>query len=99
MWRKDTEKMLIFRKKIDLFNPNDQRLGMKSYAIKLPRQLNFPVTNTEDKLYSSWQIYRYLQLKQEDGAHLALANEEVLIFEFDDIYFSAFDFVNMIFQE
>ena len=96
MWRKDTEKMLIFpQKDRSIQTQIDQRLGMKSYAIEaLPRQLNFPVMNTEDKgLYTvPWQIYRYLQLKQEDGAHLALANEEVLIFEFDDIYFSAFDF-------
>ena len=49
---------------------------MKSYAIEsLPRQLNFPVMNTEDKgLYSvPWQIYRYLQLKQEDGVQLSIS--------------------------
>ena len=96
IWRKDAEKMLIFpQKDRSIQTQIDQRLGMKSYAIEsLPRQLNFPLMNTEDKgLYAvPWQIYRYLQLKQEDGVQLALADEEVLMFEFDSIYFSAFDF-------
>ena len=96
VWRRGTTKMLIFpQKDRSIQSQIDQRLGMKSYSIEaLPRKLDFPSMITEDKsLYSvPWQIYRYLQFKQENGVKLALANEEVLIFELDDIYFSAFDF-------
>ncbi len=95
-WKKNASKMLIFpQKDRSIQTQIDQRLGMKSYAIEaLPRELEFPAMSIEEKsLYSvPWQIYRYLQLRQEDGIKLGLADEEVLLFQLNNIYFSAFDF-------
>ena len=96
VWKNDAKKMLIFpQKERSIQTQIDQKLGIKSYAVEaLPRELEFPVMNTEDRgLYSvPWQIYRYLQLRQEEGVQLAIAGEEVLFFENKGVYFSAFDF-------
>ena len=96
VWKKEADKMLIFPQRDRAIQTQiDHKLGMKSYAIEaLPRELSFSVMNTEDKsLYTvPWQVYRYMQLRQEDGEKIALSDDEVLLFEKDNIYFSAFDF-------
>ncbi len=96
VWKNEAKKMLVFpQKERSIQTQVDQKLGIKSYAVEaLPRELEFSVMNTEDRgLYSvPWQIYRYLQLRQEEGVQLAIAGEEVLFFENKGVYFSAFDF-------
>ena len=95
-WKNDAKKVLIFPQKDRAIQTQiDQKLSIKSYAIEsLPREVEFPTMDTEDRgLYSTpWQIYRYLQLKQEEGIQLAVAGKEVLFFRNKDVYFSAFDF-------
>lgn len=96
IWKRGAENMLIFAQpERSVQSRIDQQLGMKSYAIEaLPRKVEFTSLSPEEAvLYEvPWQTYRYLQLRQEEGTHLAVSGTEVLIFKKDNVCFSAFDF-------